>query len=660
MSVQENAIVTRWNFETGGSAQNIDEIYKKLMEQNRELKKTAVISAELDKRSGKLDATTQKLTGSIKKQTFASKALAHASGILLAGAFNKAWQGMKNVIKAGIEWEGTVKGVEVQVTKLREATDGMIGDFALARLAEYQKQLKLSDRETQAVAKAAVEYGRINKVTFDEGMQKVTDIVGSLTVEGMRKLGIQIDLVGTAAEKKAKIIKILTERYADMNIKASNAGERSAKLGNAWDRLQQSLGRLLLDALKLDKAFVGIAKGIDIAVAAVGRFYDAVGEYQRDDLQKQIQGQFEIVKKLRDRIKYYDRIALVEGRVRRGTEQDLRLEEQKLEVLRKQREVIIGIAITKATGGAPRIRSARSVGPLEGFGIEGDESGQFVSKTKIEKAKPGKDTSMEDAGRAAWGKAQNTLMLLEKETKKFTPALVELNEEVSKLKKGLTDVDHAGRLLERGMSAGNSEYLVAISRTEQLTEAQKKAADAQAKLGKKVKETHNGMAGFAVNTLIEFAGALWSTADAALQAGESFGTAMAQMVKATLLSIAQIATVEALKNVAAALGMQGMTMGFPNGGSVNHWASAAAWGGVAVAAGGTALGISAATRGGRSGAGAGASRMGDSTGRPSFGQRKEREQKNIIVNLYLDPNDPSSQLIAGRKITAMTKAALAA
>lgn len=78
----------------------------------------------------------------------------------------------------------------------------------------------------------------------------------------------------------------------------------------------------------------------------------------------------------------------------------------------------------------------------------------------------------------------------------------------------------------------------------------------------------------------------------------------------------------------------------------------------AALAGGIGLGMGAAGVGRSSKDGARESSRADNTSRPSFGERKQKEQQTLVVNLYLDPNDPSSQLIAGRKITSMTQQAL--
>ncbi len=90
---------------------------------------------------------------------------------------------------------------------------------------------------------------------------------------------------------------------------------------------------------------------------------------------------------------------------------------------------------------------------------------------------------------------------------------------------------------------------------------------------------------------------------AALAAGQSIGSALRATVQATLASVAQIAGVEALKNVGYALNAMGWTIftGDPKGAAAasQYWAAAAAWGALAI---GTAVGAGALSGSGGAGA----------------------------------------------------------
>lgn len=91
---------------------------------------------------------------------------------------------------------------------------------------------------------------------------------------------------------------------------------------------------------------------------------------------------------------------------------------------------------------------------------------------------------------------------------------------------------------------------------------------------------------------------------AAFTSGQSVGLAMKQMASAVLAGIAKIAAVEAIKNIGYALNAMGWTIftGDPRGAlaASHYWASAAAWGSIAI---GTAIAARATSGGGGSAGG---------------------------------------------------------
>jgi hypothetical protein len=134
------------------------------------------------------------------------------------------------------------------------------------------------------------------------------------------------------------------------------------------------------------------------------------------------------------------------------------------------------------------------------------------------------------------------------------------------------------------------------------------------------------------------------------------------MLKQTLLSIAQQATVKAIFETAEALATQGLTWGIPNGASVNHWAAAATYATVAAVAGGAGLGMSAAGVG-KTGGGAGRSsrQPGQQNNyRPDFAQTR-KEKKEVTVNLYFENNkDPAALAIGNSRVVAQIASQMAA
>jgi hypothetical protein len=593
MAIRTEEIVTQWNLETGQAAKSIDEIYKKVQNQNREEKKLETVRRALDK-------TTAQATKSTKAMTMATSALSHATGILLAGAMRRATSMLTGMVRAGIEWEGTVKGVEREVEALRKATDGIIGDRMLARVAEFQKQLSLTERQTQAITKAAVAYGRINKTDFDTSLKAVTDSVVNLNERALRKLGINLDLTGKSAEKKAKILAALSEKYADVTIKAENAGEQAAKLSASWDRLQATIGKTMLDTVGLGGAMAYMA--------------DQLERMQRGDIPEWAKSLIEIFAP--------------------GTRFNYQLSEWMKEKGWERGGVRVSMSEQYATSGADLARMMTRTAE--------DRKAPKAAKAGGRVAPTVEPRSTEE-GFKNYQKSMDQLKQLEDRALGLSVALAEAQIERDKLgmptgaMTGFNDALAAGTMLA-------DEQREALQKT--VTEAEKYKATMEA--------TSKSISDMAVGAFANLAGSMWAAADAALQGGQSFGKAMAQMTKAVLLGVAQQATVMGMMQLAEAAAKW-----WTGGGAMLHLKAAGMFFATAAVAGGAGLAMSAGGVGRSSGASSSMSRR-DSTGRPSFGERKSKEQQTIVVNLYLDPNDPSSQLIAGRKLSAMTRQAMAA
>jgi len=180
-----------------------------------------------------------------------------------------------------------------------------------------------------------------------------------------------------------------------------------------------------------------------------------------------------------------------------------------------------------------------------------------------------------------------------------------------------------------------------------LAEAQVKASEADLQLRD-----------MAVGGLEQLAGGLWSAADAAIQSGQGFGTAILQMTKATLLGVASQATIKALFNFAEGLSMSAIPFGAGAASAALYFASAAKFGVVAAVAGGAGLALSAATA--PSTSSGGASRGSGAAGQyrassSSFGSKSRREDKPqpIIVEVYMgDRSNRAAAMQLEKQLTA--------
>lgn len=156
----------------------------------------------------------------------------------------------------------------------------------------------------------------------------------------------------------------------------------------------------------------------------------------------------------------------------------------------------------------------------------------------------------------------------------------------------------------------------------------------------------------------EFAGSIWSAADAAIMGSESFGMAMAKMLKSTLLSIAVESTIKAVFNLAeaAAHWMNPVAV-------AKHLTAAALFGSVAVTAGAAGLAVSAGigAAGGYDSASRSSSSAKSGTGtnsyKPSFGTQKENTAP-ININVYVgDKGNPSTAMLLTKQIDSQLKVA---
>lgn len=206
------------------------------------------------------------------KQEALGKSLdkAYQSYLLAAVAIAGVTAALTKLIQKGTEYSGNVSGVDKQVDQLRKSVDGMIGDKPLSRLAEWQNKLGLSGKEAEAVAKAGVDLGRINKVTFDQGLETATTAVVGFEQEVLKKLGLRLTLTGDAAHKQGQIIDALVAKYGPLATTANNAGERQAKLNNALDTAIGKLGRTIVESEGYRRAVSALTSALEDLAAGQG------------------------------------------------------------------------------------------------------------------------------------------------------------------------------------------------------------------------------------------------------------------------------------------------------------------------------------------------------------------------------------------------------
>ena len=181
----------------------------------------------------------------------------------------------------------------------------------------------------------------------------------------------------------------------------------------------------------------------------------------------------------------------------------------------------------------------------------------------------------------------------------------------------------------------------------QISENSRLAIDGQLKLNTTLKDTASTMQNMAVGGLANLTGGLWQAADAAILGGESFGVAMAKMTKATLLGVAQQATVQGMFHMAKYIGSWFT--------SIPDLKAAGLFFATAAVAGGAGLGMSAGGVGRSASSAARAPMSQSSTGStgysPSIGTREDRDAKPIVINAYFgDPSNRSAALMTFKQM----------
>lgn len=190
---------------------------------------------------------------------------------ILTGMLSTAAGKIKEFVRAGIEWSGTVRGHEREVQRLSIVVDNLISERALARLAAYSEEMGWSNQQMETLAKSAVHFARVAKVDFDTALQTVTNTVINCEQEGLRKLGLSLDdLSGTKSEKTARVLDELGKKFGTVTIEASNAGEEHARLENTLSQVTDRIGAAIVESKAYHVVVSGIAGEIEDWARAVG------------------------------------------------------------------------------------------------------------------------------------------------------------------------------------------------------------------------------------------------------------------------------------------------------------------------------------------------------------------------------------------------------
>lgn len=689
-------ILTQWRLDPSG---HIDEIKKVAAEHKKAERNMQNLEYLQGKINGEIDAYGRKVKQAGEELEKASGGAGNLLGTL--GKFAGAAIGIGSVTAAlsmlkehlvesfnkGIEFIDKVGGAGTEVAMLRESVDGMVGDKALNKLVQLGDNLGFTGQQMQIVAKAGVEYARVTNGDNAQSIEMLTDkiVSGRGLIPALKKLGIHIEEDSTKSISQSEALKLLSEKFEGVTIKAEDASEAWDKVRAAQERYEGLGGAVLVKQIQdlggidvLLKTCKEDADRLALATGRIGQISAEGLERQQELLQQQVAS---VTEASATQIKYG-----IEA------ERNYEQEQQNYELLQKiNREWMKRGDIAQGVHKRNAEWLEAALGDKKAETQLTEKYKSAVARAQDEAAKESYEKSKSAAIAAAKKRKQEEFKAL-KESLEVTPEeIADLNaarEQQSKeIDKMFADREASQKRSQSvelaAMMAGNQENFKQRDELEADYRSAKKLADLYGvnfdkallraggdlkKLNTELKKNAEITSGantkikdLAVSGLTDLAGAMWSAADAALSGGESFGAAMSKIVKSTLLGKASIATVEALYETG-----KGFAALFFNPAEAEaHFIAAAKFYATAAVAGSAGLAMSSGGVGGTAGgsaAGGTPANYSDRYGqqaeyKPTQASSQEKEQ-TFNVTLYLgDSSDPGTAMMMTKAITTQVKKA---
>lgn len=599
----EDTTIERWLFDASQYKGEIRNLAKEIRDQNKLASDAALIQQKM---AGSMDTTakaTAGMRGSMLAANLASAALMKGIG-LLTGSIG-------SMLTVARNWEDHIGGNIGTVNAMSSAVDGMIGKLDLARAASLlgAEGFQLTERQLQAVSKAAIQYARINKTDFVPALEAVTNAVAAGTAEPLRKLGLDIVLTGDASSKTAQIVGLLEGKFGDLTMAASNTNEELAKIGNTVEDAWGKATSKLLQSSAWQETIKTVGFGLEWWVDKIEAFADHV-----DDVAANLFGIgqspiFDKIAKAR-REEGIGSFGFARPTEREVTEEDW----QKLLANRSK------AGKRSVAGSGMRRGETPGLGPAEGYGA----------------GLPGEMSIAMGAGAGAFAGAQAEMAA------QFRPEF-----DMSGL------AEYIGKTREAHDST--RAFMTAMQEIQ--------AADYAKQIGDQWRSLGDALA-------VNVAGGFLQAADAAISGGQNFGLAILAMLKTTAMGLSSQMLAYALqaKMMAATLAINPATLPFAAAYAAQvplYYAGAAALATVGIGlsvAGAAAGGTGAfASGGGGSAGGAGSGfrtsdRMGSAS---SFGERKRSEAPQpIVVEVYMgDKSNRAAAMQLEKQLTARIKKA---
>lgn len=524
---------------------------------------------------------------------------------MLYGAAEKVGRAFNDLMETGQKYSNLLQHNSIDISAARTATKGLVDDMTLLTAANTAAEFRmgLTSKQLAVFAKAAVVQSQ--KLGIDAS--KALDDLLTGTARGSKMILDNLGFIVKQGASVADVVAEINKKVGDQGVIVDGAGSRWAQLKievkNATDEFKKWIAtsdgnnlvfnKQIEDVQLMGEAWRLLSGNIDDSYRALlnfGAYADMLGAGPLGDLFRAT-----FMAKATGGKSFAQRLAGGEAPIERRPHYRAPTERA-----------------VKSAGGRGG-RGGKPAGPAAGpYGLGGWRGGRI-------------------------GQMQGEAVMRATEERE---ARYKIAESVSRQREELMKLYDAYLKVTEGQTKTVDPDLEFVARQE--------------KKIKSIRALNTEFRNLAVGGLADFTGGIWAAADAAIMGSETFGMAMAKMLKQTLMSVAMQATVRGMFEMA-----EYVASWFT---AVPKLKAAGMFFATAAVAGGAALGVSAGIRS-AGGYDRGASRVGrgadmrDRTSRPRFGRRADK-QAPIYVNVYLGSDrNPSAVLLAKEQAVAMIRRA---
>lgn len=505
-----------------------------------------------------------------------SSALAYVGAGVAIGGTVKI---LKDLISAGVEWAGTVEGVDGRVRELSEKIGNMIPAKGLAKLAEYEKAMNLTTKETEALAAAAVDLSRIAKIDTAQALDKLTRSITSGSTRALQELGIQTEeITGTKLEKMNYVLGKLTGSMDDTSRAASNAAESMESFKN---RREMAFARLGYAITQTD-AFKSSLSALGEVSNTVADYMESMGQAAKNLSSRQLEAKKATGDFFRSAAKYAVMAVPFLG-------QFYSLQEKITGKFRDE-DYKKAHAAAKET---ERVQ-ARLDAVWKSWQDRQRQKAREDELATQETSQRARDEEAAQKRRVAAAKSANRKILANH--RKHLADLKRAEERHAReVEKAERNRQRRQESYERRLTSFKRHQMQQrIDIDKRLHESAQAALEANAARVERDREIHSKR----VEMYQQHSDALFQSIAANALAAESFGGFIQKMGADVLNYLGQMALKKAAFEFAEGLAALGITWGAPNGSSINHFAASAAF--AALGIGGMAAGAAVGSAGGGS------------------------------------------------------------